>query len=126
MKQQRTEILAVNSELRHELLELRTAHTNLLQASAVKNYKLKESEGLVQTLLSQILENQRIGPVETPKSELFCIDEKFTGRDKTQYPSLRRQIKIALAQNKDRYHSLQSQIALIYQNLGPGPKSFLD
>ncbi|KAI0999250.1 hypothetical protein K3495_g8947 [Podosphaera aphanis] len=47
-----------------------------------------------------------------------------SGDDKNLYPSFQKQIRIALSLNADRYRTLQSQISLIYQNLGSGPKSF--
>lgn len=98
------------------------------KASAVDKYKLSESENLVKSLKAQYpnLSESGIPTGGVIKSELYRIDDKFTGEDKSLYPSFQRDISIALAQNADRYGTLQSQISLIYQNLGSGPKSFLD
>lgn len=85
-------------------------------------YKLSES----QKTIASLQEKKSDQEYTSVKSELFRIDIKFTGEDKSLYPSFQKQIKIALAQNADRYKTLQSRISLIYQNLGPGPKSFLD
>ncbi|KAI1003946.1 hypothetical protein K3495_g4267 [Podosphaera aphanis] len=127
-RQQVIEIQAVNTELRNELNANQTSSAELLQSSAVEKYRLSEAETLIEELKAQLSSKSDLGTSSggANRSELFRIDEKFMGTDKSLYPSFQRQIKIALAQNADRYIGLQSQISLIYQNLGPGPKSFLD
>lgn len=115
------------SKLKEELSETQRSFSEHLQSSAVSNYKLSESERRLEELLAQ---NSNLSDSHLStgrgKSELFRIDDRFTGEDRTLYPSFQRQVRIALARNKDRYASLQSQITLVYQNLGPAPKSFLD
>ncbi|KHJ36395.1 hypothetical protein EV44_g6094 [Erysiphe necator] len=113
---------AVLTELRNELKIQQTSATDAIQALAVFKFRLSEAEKLIselQSLPSNVSQ-------ALPRSEPFQIDEKFLGENRSLYPAFQRQIKIALRQNSDRYVSLQSQISLIYQNLGTGPKSFLD
>ena len=115
--------LAIINELRSEIKIRQNSESEALQASAVLSYRLSESENVIKTLKS---ENSEVSPAGVYRSELYRIDEKFTGEDRTLYPAFQKQIRIALAQNADRYLTLQSKITLIYQNLGIGPKSFLD
>lgn len=44
--------------------------------------------------------------------------------DKILYSFVQRQLRKNPSQNPDRFAKLQSQISLIYRNLGPGPESF--
>ncbi|POS87002.1 hypothetical protein EPUL_001339 [Erysiphe pulchra] len=90
---------AVLIELRNELKNLQKSASDALQALAVFKYRLSEAKKLISELQSE---------------------------NRSLYSAFQRQIKIALAQNSDRYVTLQSQISLIYKNLGTGPKSFLD
>ncbi|KAI0999460.1 hypothetical protein K3495_g8738 [Podosphaera aphanis] len=122
------ELETLMGELRRELSDCQRRNTELLQSSAVGNHKLAEAEIRVKELSAKLsdLPGGGEGSGSSSKSELFKIDERFSGEDKTLYPSFKKQIRIALALNSDRYKSLQSQISLIYQNLGPGPKSFLE
>ncbi|KAI0992089.1 hypothetical protein K3495_g16097, partial [Podosphaera aphanis] len=116
------------SRLEDEITSNRSSNAEMLRDSAVTSYKLSESERQVRELnakLSELPDPSSLTGVKG-KSELFRIEDRFTGEDKTLYPSFQRQIRIALSQNKDRYVDLQSKIILIYQNLGPAPKSFLD
>ncbi|KAI0995458.1 hypothetical protein K3495_g12721 [Podosphaera aphanis] len=121
---QNRELSTLNSRLQRELSDCRSSIIELQRTSAVDQYRLTESEKKLEDLLAD-LPNQG-GHSTLPKSEIFKIDVKFTGEDRLLYPSFQRQIRIALAQNADRYRTLQSQISLIYQNFGAGPKSFLD
>ncbi|KAI1001882.1 hypothetical protein K3495_g6325 [Podosphaera aphanis] len=128
IRQQVIEIRAVNVQLKSDLDISQENSAKLLKSSAVVEYRLSESKSLIEDLQSQLASPSELGTSSggVNKSELFRIDEKFTGDDKSFYPAFQRQIRIALSQNADRYTGLQSQISLIYQNLGPGPKSFLD
>ncbi|KAI0996064.1 hypothetical protein K3495_g12116 [Podosphaera aphanis] len=116
------EVTILNTQLQRDVSDLRSEIADLQRTSAVDCYKLTES---LKTIAS-LQEKKSDQGNTSAKSELFKIDIKFTGEDKSLYPSFQKQIKIALAQNADRYLTLQSRISLIYQNLGPGPKSFLD
>ncbi|POS82307.1 hypothetical protein EPUL_006356, partial [Erysiphe pulchra] len=119
LQQKFSDLKAVTHELRNELKIEKNNALEALQASAVDKYKLSEAERSNKTGSSTAIS-------EIPRSELYRIDEKFTGENRSLYPAFRRQISIALAQNADRYVTLQSQISLIYQNLGIGPKSYPD
>ena len=122
-KSKLSDSLAIINELRSEIKIRQNSESEALQASAVLSYRLSESENVIKTLKS---ENSEVSPAGVYRSELYRIDEKFTGEDRTLYPAFQKQIRIALAENADRYLTLQSKITLIYQNLGNGPKSFLD
>ncbi|KAI0993866.1 hypothetical protein K3495_g14318 [Podosphaera aphanis] len=128
IRQQVIEIRAVSVQLKSDSDISQENSAKLLQSSAVVEYRLSESKSLIEDLQSQLASPSELGTSSggVNKSELFRIDEKFTGDDKSFYPAFQRQIRIALSQNADRYTGLQSQISLIYQNLGPGPKLFLD
>lgn len=125
MKQELSDFKVINRELRNELTILKDAVAEAMQASAVDRYKLSEAEKTIETMKCVNLSDPSAASF-LPRSEPYRIDEKFIGDDRTLYPAFKRQIRIALSQNADRYVSLQSQISLIYQNLGLGPKSFLD
>ncbi|KAI1002735.1 hypothetical protein K3495_g5467 [Podosphaera aphanis] len=122
------ELETVVGELRRELAEFQRRLSDLLQSSAVADHKLAEAQNQIKESLSQLtdLSNNEFSSAASLRSELFWIDEKFSGGDKTLYPSFKKQIRIALSSNSDRYKTLQSQVSLIYQNLGPGPKSFVE
>ncbi|POS83668.1 hypothetical protein EPUL_004590 [Erysiphe pulchra] len=85
-----------------------------LQALAVSEYKISEAQKIIENLKSDNVEIPLMNSNTNQKSELYRIDEKFTGEDRTLCPSFQNQIRIALAQNAGRYVSLQFQIALIY------------
>ena len=121
--QELSDARAIITELRSEITNHQLSADQALRNSAVVEYKLVEAEKALKSLRS---ENIEVSANLAPRSELYRIDEKFTGDDRTLYPAFQKQIRIALAQNADRYVTLQSQITLIYQNLGIGPKSFLD
>ena len=103
-----------------ELLE-QQSNTNLTSESSSPRHTVTEP-----------LETNKCNPSAdyaeklSPRSELYKIHVKFSGQDKSFYLAFQRHIRIALAQNADRYVTLQSQISLIYQNLGLEPQSFLD
>ena len=101
-QQDLSEALVIIRELRAEVKIHQASAIEALQASAVVNYKLLEAEKLLNNLKS---ENPETSPI--PRSEIYRIDEKFTGKDRALYPAFQRQIKIALARNADRYTSLQ-------------------
>ena len=140
-------------EFRRENSELKQRYDTLQKELGVMEHKLTDSERLaskprsqfvdpqnpkhqapdeasdtnsvglnLETLAGQITDTRRL----EHKSELYRIEEKFTGQDKALFPAFQRHIRIALSQNADRYTSLQSRISLIYQNLGNEPQSFLD
>ena len=123
-------------EVYREKLEIMERYDSLQKELGVTEHKLAESQRMASNIQQQNLENteqesssanQTIETLRAEhKSELYRIEEKFTGHDKTLYPAFQRHIRIALAQNADRYTSLQSRISLIYQNLGREPQSFLD
>ncbi|KAI0994006.1 hypothetical protein K3495_g14178 [Podosphaera aphanis] len=130
-RRQLLEANVLTSKMNEEAATHQRLANEYLQTSAVDKFKLTQSEERVQELLEQL--SGEFNPSDLDlrrgvhgKSEIFRIDDRFTGLDKSLYPSFRRQILIALSRNSDRYASLQSKITLIYQNLGPGPKSFLD
>ncbi|KAI0999610.1 hypothetical protein K3495_g8587 [Podosphaera aphanis] len=74
------------------------------------------------------MEEQQQHPTTNPppRSEPYRFDQKLTGTNGLSYTAFRRHIRVALAQNSGRYPNLQSQIALIYQNLGQEPQGSLD
>ncbi|KAI1007645.1 hypothetical protein K3495_g584 [Podosphaera aphanis] len=133
LAQCRLQILESNvliSKLKGEVSTAQLLSNENLQESAVTKYKLSVDEEKIFGLQKLDDELDTSDPeLRTGvhgKSDLFRIDDRFTGLDKSLYLSFRRQILIALSRNSDRYASLQSKITLIYQNLGPGPKYFLD
>ncbi|KAI0996055.1 hypothetical protein K3495_g12126, partial [Podosphaera aphanis] len=100
--QQITEIQAVNNELRNEMGALKTSLAELLQSSAVDKYRLSElDKASTKPQANPATSDLGTSLGGVTKSELFRIDDKFTGADKSLYPSFQRQIKIALAQNSD-------------------------
>ena len=142
---------AVIRQLKQEISDYRESYNTLQKVLGVTEHKLTEFERQVLELenkssapkISVInvepdlprIQKKNVDPtiysemtsqISDRKSELYKINDKFTGQDKSLYPSFQRHIRIALAQNADRYVTLQSQISLIYQNLGPEPQSFLD
>lgn len=140
------------AELRREISQARVRHDEVQKILAVTEHKLLESQSMVTSLQTEILglkasdsstrvkakpvielgESNIFSDPNDPqissnqKSELYRIDEKFTRLDKSQYPAFQRHFRIAISQNADRYITLQLKIALIYQNLGQEPRSFLD
>lgn len=44
-------------------------------------------------------------PNSSPRSELYVIDRKFTGEDRSLYQAFQKEIKIALKRNADRYYA---------------------
>ncbi|KAI1004964.1 hypothetical protein K3495_g3254 [Podosphaera aphanis] len=115
------EITAAINELRRELVRHDDAMNRLTQRAAVAEYQLTNQ--LEET--SETSTSKDKGKA-TAKSEPCKFDSKFTGNGGLSYTSFRRHIRVVLAQNLDRYPTLQSQIALIYQNSGPEPQEFLD
>lgn len=109
---------AIKLEFRSELRLYQGKSSDSLKALAVAEYRLSESEKIIESLEAYNPGISSMISYLNPKSELYRIDEKFTWEDMTLYPAFQKQIRIALAQNSDRKISLQSQITLIYQNLG--------
>lgn len=104
-QRQLIEANAVIGELRNEVA---LAHQNALETSrfsAVDSYRLARAERQVETMRRQLSEKPETFVTSSgkSKSELFRIDVKFTGEDNSLNPSFQRQIRIALAQNHDRY-----------------------
>ncbi|KAI1001105.1 hypothetical protein K3495_g7094 [Podosphaera aphanis] len=127
-RQSYAEAHAIIVELRRETAIYQEMNIQLERSCAIEQYKLSELERLVASLrvrTSDSSDPSRLAG-DTRKSEPIRADEKFTGIDKSLYPAFQRQMRIALAQNVDRYTTLHAKILLIYEHLGPGPRSLLD
>lgn len=94
-----SDLKAVTHELRNELKIEKANALWALQASAIDKHNLGEAVRSNRTETSNFIN-------EIPRSELYRIDEKFTGENRSLYPAFRRQISIALSQNADRYVTL--------------------
>ncbi|KAI1000593.1 hypothetical protein K3495_g7600 [Podosphaera aphanis] len=118
LAQCRLQILESNvliSQLKGEVSTAQLLSNENLQESAVTKYKLLVAEEKIVGLQKQLDDELDTYDSELRtgvhgKSELFRIDDRFTGLDKSLYASFRRQILIALSRNSDRYASLQSKI----------------
>ncbi|KAI0992210.1 hypothetical protein K3495_g15976, partial [Podosphaera aphanis] len=112
---------AAMTELRRELARRDDIISDLNQRMAVAEFQL---ENHLQNNTPETSTSDKGKAVA--KSEPYKFDSKFTGNGELSYTAFRRHVRVALAQNSDRYPTLQSQIALIYQNLGHEPQGFLD
>ncbi|KAI0996629.1 hypothetical protein K3495_g11554 [Podosphaera aphanis] len=111
---------AALSELRRELTRREGVVAGLNQRLAVSEFQLTQLQE------SQPPPNPTNTPAPASKSEPYRFEQKFNGTNGLSYSAFRRHVRVELAQNSDRYPSIQSQIALIYQNLDPEPQGFLD
>lgn len=119
-KRENIQMSAVVQELRRNISLLHGKNAELLQKSAVDQFRLADTESKMSKLSK--VSDSGIQTRGLGKSELLKSDEKFTGENKSSYPAFQRQIRMASTQNSNRYATLQSQVSPIYQNLGSGPR----
>lgn len=126
LQNRNTELQGALSEQRRDNSDHEEKYGSLLMKFGVSEHNTSEYKKRISELLEQLsnrnltsesssprhtdtepLETNKCNPPAyyaeklSPRSELYKIDVKFSGQDKSLYPSFQRHIRIALAQNAD-------------------------